>query len=238
MERPGPRTREQLTRLRKTWKQGEHMLISGSTGSGKTALARHAIQIRIDNGGHVIVFVMKPKTDPTITRDYADFTRWKTFKKRAPSWENKVLLWPDTSKLKGKALLAHQREVFQEAFDEISSQGKRTVVIDEGLYTCSPTFLNMADDVAMMHAIGRSADITCVDLMQRPSHMPLILYGSASHAFIGRTREAVDQKRLAELGAQESSKELANMIAANSRHDFTWIPVTPDWPAETVNLRE
>jgi len=236
--KPGPRTREQLARLRKTWKQGEHVLISGSTGSGKTKLARHVIQIRIDNGGHVIVFVMKPKGDDTIRDDYKDFVRWKSFKKRAPSWENKVLLWPDTSKLKGDAILAHQKEIFKEAFDEVNFQGKRTAVLDEGLYACNPEFLNMSHDVAMMHAIGRGDDLTCVDLMQRPSNMPLIVYGSASHAFIGRTREAVDQKRLAELGARESSKELAEMIQANARHDFTWIPVTPDWPAETVNLRQ
>lgn len=236
--KPGPKTRAQLARLRSTWKQGEHVLVSGSTGSGKTALARHIMQIRLDNGGHVVVLIAKHKEDKTITRDYSGFTRWKSFKKRAPSWENAVLLWPDTSKLKGDAILSHQKEVFKEALDEINHQGKRTVVIDEGLYFCDPEFLNMRHDVAMMHAIGRSADLTCMSLMQRPSNMPLIIYGSASHAFIGRTREAVDQKRLAELGAQESSKELANMIQANGRHDFTWIPVTPDWPAETLNLRQ
>jgi hypothetical protein len=75
-----------------------------------------------------------------------------------------------------------------------------------------------------------------VTLMQRPSNVPLIIYGSASHAFISRTRELADLKRLAEMGAKESSRELAQRIAANGRHDFTWVPIAPDWPAETVNL--
>jgi|SRR6185436_4931195 len=234
--RPGPKTLSQLNRLRSTWEQGEHILISGATKSGKTALARHIVQIRADNGGYVIVFVAKPNEDKTITEDYADFTRWKSFKKPS-TYERKILLWPDTSKLKtDKLKLAHQKEIFLDAFDQINDKGRWTVQVDEGLYTVSPTFLNMGDNLAMSHAVGRSNNLTLVTLTQRPSHLPLIIYGSASHAFVGRTRELADQKRLAELGAQESSRELAQQISKNGRHDFTWIPVAPDWPAETVNL--
>jgi energy-coupling factor transporter ATP-binding protein EcfA2 len=237
---PGPKTRQQLSRLRSTWKQGEHILISGSTGSGKTALARHIVEIRAKNGGHVVVFCMKPLEDQTIVQDYKGFERWKKWKKRPASWENRVLLWPDVRKAKGNKdeILRIQMEVFAEAFDGINNSGHYTVQIDEGLYTTSPTFLNMASDLAMAHAIGRSGRLTMVTLTQRPSHLPLILYGSASHAFVGRTREASDQKRLAELGAKEGGKELANRISAQGKHDFLWIPVGPDWPAERVNLAE
>lgn len=235
--RPGPRTVEQMRRFGRVWKQGEHVLISGSTGSGKTALNRHVIQHRLDRGGHVIVFVGKPKPDKTILEDYADFEIWRSYKKRAPSWMRKVLLWPDCRKLKGKsAILGHQKEIFQEAYDEVIDEGNRTLVTDEGLYTVSPSFLDMGDDLAMAHAVGRSNNLTLVTLTQRPSHLPLILYGSASHAFLGRTREAADQKRLAEMGAKESSKELAAKIQAQQRHDFLWVPIAPDWDAEPVNL--
>jgi energy-coupling factor transporter ATP-binding protein EcfA2 len=236
--RPGPETMRQLNRLRSTWEQGEHVVISGATKSGKTALARHIVQLRYDNGGSVVVFVAKPNRDETITEDYLNngFTRWKSFKKPS-SWERRVLLWPDTSKLRTDAeKLKLQKEIFLDAFDKINDKGKWTLQIDEGLYTCDPTFLNMSSNLAMSHAIGRSNFLSVVTLMQRPANVPLIIYGSASHAFVGRTREETDRKRLAELGARESSRELQAMIGRNARHDFTWIPVAPDWPAETINL--
>lgn len=233
----GPVFREQMQRMRREWRQGEHIVVSAPTGSGKTLLSRHLQDIRVDNGGHVIVFIMKPKGDSTIVNDYGDYTRWKSFKKKAPSWHNRVLLWPDISGLKGRrAIIAHQKEIFQEAFDEINHEGKRTVVIDEGLYCVDSDFMNMGPDLAMCHAIGRGDDLTMIDHMQRPSNMPLIVYGSAAHGFVGRTRELSDQKRLAEMGSRESSRELSDMIKRNERHDFTWIPIAPDWPAESLNL--
>ena len=67
--RIGPRTTEQLRRLASKWKQGEHVVISGATGSGKTALGRHNEQIRIDRGGHAIIFVCKLTSDKTILDD-------------------------------------------------------------------------------------------------------------------------------------------------------------------------
>lgn len=234
----GPRTRLQLRRLSRVWEQGEHVFVSGSTGSGKTALTRHIIQLRLNRGGHVVVFCMKPLEDETITHEYADFERWKTWKRRPSSWEKKILLWPDVSKAKGNkdGILAIQKQVFGDAFDGINASGRYTVQVDEGLYTVHPQFLGMSGDLAMSHAIGRSGDLTMVTLAQRPSHLPLLLYGSASHAFVGRTRETNDQKRLAELGSLEGSRELARRIAEQGRHDFLWVPVAPGWPAESVNL--
>lgn len=236
----GPKTRMQLLRLRRVWRQGQHILISGSTGSGKTALARHITNIRYQNGGHVIVFCMKPLEDETLVADYKDYTRWKKWKKRPSTHERRVLLWPDVTKAKGnrQRILEIQNEVFSEAFDGLNAVGKWTVQIDEGLYATSPTFLNKAADLAMNHAIGRSGGLTMVTLTQRPSHLPLILYGSASHAFVGRTREATDLKRLAELGAKQSAKDLAARIADQDMHDFLWIPVAPGWDAERMNLKE
>jgi energy-coupling factor transporter ATP-binding protein EcfA2 len=237
--KPGPITTEQLTRFGRVWNQGEHVLINGPTGSGKTALARHVIQKRIDRGGHVIVFVSKPREDKTISEDYSEkdgWVRWKRWKKTPGSWENKVLLWPDVSKLSGKPMIAYQQSIFQEALDALGKEGKWCVLIDDALYFCNPRQLNFGNDVAIAHAMGRSSNLSIVTNIQRPAHVPLIIYSSAAHAFVGRMRELADYKRLAELGGQESTKELSMRISKQGRHDFLWIPVAPDWPSEAVNL--
>lgn len=234
----GPQTEEQMRRFAQVWKQGEHVLLSGGTGSGKTALGRHINQIRINAGGHVILFVCKMRPDATILNDYKGWTKWETFKRNPSPHDNAVLLWPDVSKAKTmRDALKIQKEVFGHALDQLSKRGKWTVDFDEGYYMCGSEFLNFSQELAMLHALGRSAKLTLITKMQRPSHVPLILYGSASHAFLGRTRETVDVKRLSELGGKNSAKELAARISAQGRHDFLWIPVAPDWDAETVNLR-
>ncbi len=237
----GPVTREQMTRLASTWKQGEHVLISGGTGSGKTALARHIDQVRVDRGGHVVVFVCKLTPDETILDDYKGWTRWKRWRKNPGPNENKILLWPEVEKIKGvnagNRKMDLQRAVFQEAMDELIVQGKWTVHIDEGLYFVDPQFMNLGKDLARMHYMGRTSKLTCITLTQRPAHLPLVIYSSASHAFIGRNREQADLKRLSELGGRESAKGLSSRIDLQGRHDFLWVPVAPDWEPETVNIR-
>lgn len=237
----GPRTRDQFARFAQTWNQGEHVVVSGGTGSGKTALGRHIDQVRIDRGGFVVVFVCKLRPDQTILDDYKGFVRWDHWKKHPSPHENKVLLWPNTDKIKGSNFQRQardlQRDVFGQAFDGIARNGKWTVDLDEGLYMCSNKYMNMEDDVAMLHALGRSSGVTIVTKMQRPSNVPLIIYGSASHAFVGRTRERADVQRLAELGSRQTSKEMQARISALGRHDFMWLPVAPDWEPEIVNLR-
>ena len=220
--RRGPQFNETMTTFGASWKQGQHVLVSGPTGSGKTVLARHIIEERLKRNGHVIVLVMKPQTDTTIDADYAGFTRWEKMRKPRPT-ERRILLWPDVSKLTIAERLTKQKKVFGHALDTIDRDGKWTVVIDEGLYTTDPQFLGMARTVAMMHAVGRSNNLSIVTLTQRPAHLPLILYGSASHAFVGHTNLDNDLKRLAELAPRQKLSELKDTIVSLHDRQFLWI---------------
>ncbi len=232
-----------MLRLGKLWKQGEHILVSGATGSGKTELAHEILDQRDRRGAHIIVFCLKLKDDATIEQSYLrnGYVRYKKWPKRDfPSWERKVVIWPDLASHKGNkdGIIAEQKDVFGRAFERLLDTGHRTVLFDDGLYLTHPQFMGMSGELAMAHAMGRSGNLTCITNTQRPSHLPLILYSSADHAFVGAAREASDVKRLGELQAEESSKDLGVRMAAQGKHDFLWIPARNGGPAEHVNLKE
>jgi hypothetical protein len=227
-------------RMRAVWKQSEHVMVSGATGSGKSELSSYLCDMRADAGGHVVVCVLKPRDDKTIIDRYEKrgYVRWTKFPKHPSPFDNKVLLWPDVSKAKGvtKHILEIQRSVFEPAVARLIHEGRRTVDIDECLYWCHPQFLGMSAELAMMHSIGRSGDLTMIDNMQRPSDLPLIIYGSASHAFVGGCRELEDLKRLKRLSSKEPSQIIQGYLEEQDKHDFRWLPIDPGWKSEPFNL--
>ena len=234
--KPGPVTRAQLARLAQSWDQGQHVVISAPTGAGKTTLARPILDIRIQRGGCVVVFVCKPKTDETIVREYKGWTRWERMKRRPSPSENRILLWPKVEGKTIREIRSLHQEVFGEALDIINRVGSWTVYADEGLYLNSSNFLNLSSEWAMLHAMGRSSNITCITAAQRPSNLPLILYSSASHAFVGQSRVAADAKRLAELDGADP-RELMSAVARQGRRDFLWIDVQSGNEPEPMNVR-
>ena len=235
----GPRTREQFMRLALHWKQGEHCLVTGGTGSGKTHLARQLDEVRIRKGSSVVVFMAKMQPDDTITKYYRKedgWTRWTTWKKRPNMTETKILFWP---KVEGKTLpeaTEIMKREYTRALEEISREGKWTVHIDEGLFTTAPHGLGLSSMIGTMYALMRSSKGTMITLAQRPAHLPVSIYANISHAFVGRASELPDLKRLADMDSVVNSKALQRMINQNGKHDFIWIPIGLDAPPERVNL--
>ena len=233
----GPKSREQLTRLSTEWKQGDHVLVSGGTNSGKTTLARYLDEVRLKAGGSVVVFVSKLRPDATITNDYKGWTRWTSWWKNPSLTENRILLWPKVEHKNHREAVQIMRYEYAKAFDEISKTGRWTVHLDEGLFICSPEFLGLSGMVGLMYQMMRSSKGTMITLAQRPSHLPVAIYPNLSQAFIGQASELPDLRRLANLDGRTNSRELQNRITRNGRHDFTWLGIGQDREPETINLK-
>lgn len=235
----GPVSRSQLLTLSNVWKQGQHCLVTGGTGSGKTRLARELDEIRINKGGYVVVFVCKLQPDDTIRQYYSEkdgWVRWKRWKSRPRINENKILLWPEVEGKPIRDAVNLMGSVFAEALDAISRTGKWTVHIDEGLFMSSPSYLNFGREMGMMYALMRSAKATLITLAQRPAHLPVALYANIDHAFVGRASEQLDLKRLANMDSAIPSRELMKRIQGLGKHDFLWLRLGTDREPQLINL--
>lgn len=215
------------------WKQGEHVLLCGPTGAGKTTLVAPLIEKR----AHVVILVSKMK-DPTFETEFKGYKRLTSWPKGGPRmYENRVLLWPEPEQTV-KATLLKQREVFGQALNEITRQGKRCVVVDESLMMTDPKLIGLGTEIGMMHYYGRSAGISMVDLTQRPSWIPKVIYSSVSHAYVARTRDDMDMRRLGDMGGVDRRIVRDNLLMLPDRHDYLYLNPQGDANPHVVNTRQ
>jgi len=207
------------------WSQGEHVIAIGPTGCGKTTLMRSILPRR----KCVVLFATKVHDESLNKYKRDGFTiisDWPWKPKRPWQWDeypDKILLWPRGGNL--YTVRNEQKRVFTKALADIYSQGRWTVVFDEAHYMA--TELGLKDELAMLHHQGRSNYITIVDGSQRPAFLPVVVYSSASHAFLWRTREERDFKRLSDMGGI-NSKLVENVVTSLEPHQFVYINTRSD----------
>jgi DNA polymerase III delta prime subunit len=154
-----------LKQLTSTWQQGEHVLLCGPTGTGKTTTA----DILLDCRRWVAVLAIK-KEDDTLDRFSAKERHGRDHYHIIKSWppayhQHKVILW-----VKPKALVGdtkRQADEIHKALNAMYKSGGWTIYADDAGFLTGELGLGRA--IGVLLNLGRSGHLTMVVGMQRPT---------------------------------------------------------------------
>lgn len=205
------------SRIRPNWSQGQHVVVIGPTGCGKTTVLSELLAAR----QYVLFFGTKlydDTYDRFIRQGYRRYSNYAS----VPAWCNRAMLWPNIPRGTDlREIYRIQTNAFRPALNEIFHERGWTVVLDELHYLCNQ--LRLEQEAAMFHHQGRSSRLTMVDGFQRPAHVPLVVYGSASHVFVWKTKQLdTDGKRLADFGGADK-RELTENLMGLEKFEFIYI---------------
>lgn len=203
-----------LPRFRRQWKQGEHVMMVGPTGQGKTTLGRAILPIR----QYVVVFVTKDR-DPLLVelQEEDNYQKVKEFIGQ-PEVAPRQLLAPPLSK--GKASMAHQREVFEDAMYQAFAAGGWCIYLDELRYVTDN--LKLSQDVEFLLLQGRALKISLVAATQRPVKVPLEFFDQSTHLFIWRDNDETNRRRIGGIGGV-SGATLWSEVAELGQYEFIYL---------------
>lgn len=206
-----------MRRIRGEWTQGQHVVVVGPTGCGKTTVLSRLLEAR----KYVLFFGTKLYDDSYARFLRSGYRRYDTYDK-VPAWVDKVMLWPRIKRGTDlRQIYRIQAAAFRPALNQVFHERGWTIVLDELHYVCNQ--LRLEREAAMFHHQGRSSRLTMVDGFQRPSHVPLVVYGSASHVFVWKTKQLdTDGKRIADFGGA-SRRELSQNLMDLEKHEFIYI---------------
>lgn len=201
----------------RTWEQGEHVMVNGPTGVGKTTLIAGILPAR----RYVIFFVTKiyDKTISNSFKDYEIIHEWP------PKFQHeRILLWPKVTKNMGMLrIAAEQKRVFTKAMDGIFTDLNWALVFDEQNYICKD--LGLETQNKMFQHQGRSSGLSCINGAQRPAFVPLITMSGSTHYFLWKNTLKADLDRLSDIGGVDK-REIAENMLTLSKHQFIYLNKT------------
>lgn len=207
---------EWLAAFKQNWRQGEHVLILGPTGTGKTTIALSVLSVR----DYVCVIAVKRKDE---TLDLFKKQRYKVIEKWPPDYtSHKVIFWKRPKSLTDDLLT--QARAIHGALSQMYLSGGWCIYLDEAGYIAGT--LGLGRDIGVLLNQGRSAYLSIVVTMTRPSsvvaRVPKEALNQPRHKLIFRYVDEVEIKACAGIIGMNWRKML-DIQQSLGKHDFVYL---------------
>jgi hypothetical protein len=218
-------------KFRGLWKQSEHVVIIGPTGSGKTQLLRNIADMRT----YCTILATKPydRSMEEICRmdGYTTFSSWPI--NLSPHMFPKRILWPDASTIHSVKL--YQRPAFELAFEHIYVVGGWTLAIDELWFFTN--VLKLGNVVKLYLTQARAMYITLMTCSQRTAWVPVEVFNQSTHHFYFAENDERNLNVIAGI-AYRRREQIKDTIADLPRHHFLYFnKITGECYTSVMGLR-
>jgi energy-coupling factor transporter ATP-binding protein EcfA2 len=215
------------------WDQGQHVIILGKTGGGKSALGLALLELRArERAGSVVAIGTKPRDATLRATGWPIITQWPpTYAQRQG---RRIIFWPRYTKPSQAA--ATNGQAIRDVLDELMIEGGWTVFIDEMAYLVETLGLRVVLDEYWNGA--RASHISLAAATQRPYWLSRSAISQGDWGACFRIHDLEDRARAAQvLGDRQRYipviGQLRNTPGPSGRHEFLLVRITTDMAVVT-----
>lgn len=194
---PSPVERVDYLKWRRglVWKQGQHLSIVGPTGSGKTRLMRHLVEMR----SWALWLASKPK-DPELDAMVRQGWHRSRDGELDPLDGSRVLVWPNWPR---DEMNPDHAPYWHRALNSAWSQRGWCVAIDEVSFAAD---MGLSPYLAQIWKQGRTLSLSMLTATQRPAWVPRTMWSEASHLIFFRMNDQRDLDTVAQASSVSRSQ--------------------------------